>query len=170
MRVNLGGGNTLIEFTLRTKNHGPIVPQQVAPAQPAGIFFTDLDKALPDLAGKYFVENSGFIYFTSEGQPLPMINILGLEDIVFFPYYLNPAIQVLALGNDALPMNAFGIDTNALQVGLTLAQVMGLLGLDANIVNDVHIGVIVPEPSTLVLGGLGLAVLVPVALRRRVRK
>jgi hypothetical protein len=165
-------GKELLEWWVRTVNGGGIVPQQQDPTAPSGIFFTDL--AWPNMPPGMLVEDTAFIYFTVNGVPQPMADV-GSFGLVFFPHPLHDEIQVLALGNDELPATAFGIDTNALAPGLTLGQVLTFVGVGPQLqnVNDVHLGVVVmhiPEPSTMVLGGLGLAALVPLAIRRRLRK
>jgi hypothetical protein len=159
----LGGNMELLEWAVKTTNGFGIVPQQINNTQPAGIFFTGLPSGT-------LVENSGFVYFTIDGVPQPMSNPTGNPNIVFFQHPLQPAIQVLALGNDALPATAFGIDTNALAPGTPLSTIFLAVGLGAKVndINDIHLGVVshVPEPGTLVLCGLGMLGLIPLVRRR----
>jgi PEP-CTERM motif len=170
----LGGGMELLEWSVKTTNGGGIIPFQADSTLPSAIFFT----SIPEPAGTLTEPNTAFIYFTKNGVAQPMSDLAGLG-LVFAPHPTNPAIQVLILGspydNNTLLSNGFGIDTNALSPGATLSLVLGALNLSgvAAQINDAHLGVTVntvPEPGTAVLAALGLVGLIPLAVRRRVKR
>ena len=160
----LGGNMELLEWAVKTTNGFGIVPQQINNTQPAGIFFTGLPNGT-------FVANTAFVYFTIDGDYQPMTSLNPAVVLVDHP--TNPSIKVIALGNDAGPANAFGIDTNALAPGTPLSTIFLAAGLAAKVndINDIHLGVIshVPEPGTLVLCGLGMLGMIPI-IRRRLKK
>ena len=148
-------GFELVEFWLRTEDGNPFVGQQVAPLGAASVSVPDLHW-FGDPTPVQTLANSAFLWLTVDGIAQPLSDFGGLG-LVFGAHPFDPGIPVLfidneastALGFDTTPSSAF--EAFALLVGPTLAaQIDGVnLGVAAA-------PVVIPEPGTGVLLGLGL--------------
>ena len=155
MATPLPNGNELIEFWIETTSGDPFTTGTNT-SQSSALFIEDVSWVQGGLAA--ILVGSSFVYFTWDGTPLPMIDVLG-SGLVFLPHPLDPTIQVLQYFLD-LPPRHFHLDTS--DVSATLPQVYFALGLQAftNLIDDVHIGyqvVHIPEPSAALLWLCGVA-------------
>jgi len=153
----------LLEFSFRTNDGSQLAGNPLALVN---LSIMDLDFNRPGMT-QVARKDTAFLYFTTNGQPLPMTDVLG-AGLVFLPHPLNPAIQVVLLGNSAIQGTADGLDLgdpfpdSINGQPLTWFVTMMALGLGGQ-VNDVHMGVVidhVPEPATLMLVAGGLAALI----------
>lgn len=152
-----------IQFSFRTSDGSAMASTLTAQSD---VFITQLNFNTP---GKYPVvrQNTAFVYFTANGVPQPMRDVLGLG-VVFGPHPFNPAIsQVALLGNDEIVGTVDGVSLPDPLTKLAWGNLMLALGITpATKVNDAHVGFIVdlvPEPATCALTAIGLLA----ATRRR---